>query len=592
MPVKLTLSDSDVIPTGNDFISFPTIRAKDGALDNFNVLSMKHKGLLECSGPKGQPVITPYATLNGAKLAFKGLSWSMRGYWIPTAEFEAKGLSLSLTYCTPNGARGGFIRMTAKNKSGKAQKLVLGLRVQWAALKRVIYAATVLGGKRKITAGPWVADSVVYTQMADDIVMSWCLQCRGGKWDKQGIRKALTLKPGESAEASFFMGVGPEEFSASNSAKTLGDYCDRHGSEAVVVDFEAWCLERSKKLAEPRFETLLNRNFLFNRFYSWGRTLDTEELVSVTSRSPRYYVCAAYWDRDAMIWSFPALLDIDVPFAREALTHALGRQLMNTGRHSRFIDGTMLEDGFQLDEACAPIIAMRDYVKKSGDKAFVVEQARALDTLERILMERYVPESGLFSTHEDSQDEYVKEIYFTYANAMCWSALIALGDLRGDKAYAAKAEALKAAIFKHCVDPKIGRLKRATDLTNDIYNDVPPGSLLRLPQIGFMPEEDPRFVATYDWMHSPDYKWSQLNLPWGLPTSHRLPATSMWAVADRLRLKRGIKRATEFLDHTDWDGGIICECLDPKTGLGVAGGSAFATAAGYMAHQVYEAFKK
>ena len=92
----------------------------------------------------------------------------------------------------------------------------------------------------------------------------------------------------------------------------------------------------------------MNRNLLFTMLYAWGRTIDTEQFVGVTSRSPRYYVAAAYWDRDAMLWSFPGLLDADPSFAREALNYALGIQLRNTGTHSRFIDGIVLEDGFQF----------------------------------------------------------------------------------------------------------------------------------------------------------------------------------------------------------------------------------------------------
>ena len=127
----------------------------------------------------------------------------------------------------------------------------------------------------------------------------------------------------------------------------------------------------------------MNRNFLFTELYAWGRTIDTEQLVGVTSRSPRYYVSAAYWDRDAMLWSFPALLDIDPPMARDALEYALTTQLRNTGTHSRFIDGVVLEDGFQLDEAAAPVLALASYVKRTNDTAFLSATLAALATAPR-----------------------------------------------------------------------------------------------------------------------------------------------------------------------------------------------------------------
>ena len=55
-----------------------------------------------------------------------------------------------------------------------------------------------------------------------------------------------------------------------------------------------------------------------------------------------------------------------VDLDKEALEYALGMQLRNTGIHSRFIDGVVLEDGFQLDEAVAPILAAAAYVRRTG----------------------------------------------------------------------------------------------------------------------------------------------------------------------------------------------------------------------------------
>ena len=64
-------------------------------------------------------------------------------------------------------------------------------------------------------------------------------------------------------------------------------------------------------------DRIMNRNLLFTTYYAWGRAIDTEQFVGMTSRSNRYYVSAAYWDRDALLWSFPALLDSDPARARE-----------------------------------------------------------------------------------------------------------------------------------------------------------------------------------------------------------------------------------------------------------------------------------
>ena len=49
----------------------------------------------------------------------------------------------------------------------------------------------------------------------------------------------------------------------------------------------------------------------------------------------------------------------------------------------------------------------------------------------------------------------------------------------------------KATIFASTVDGK------AAD-----FADVPPGSLMKLPALGFIAESDPLFHRTYDWLHS------------------------------------------------------------------------------------------
>jgi hypothetical protein len=375
---------------------------------------------------------------------------------------------------------------------------------------------------------------------------------------------------------------------------------DREGADALIAETAAWCAKHTRKVADPELNVLMNRNLLFTALYAWGRTIDTEQLVGVTSRSPRYYVSAAYWDRDAMLWSFPALLDIDVGMAREALAYALTIQLRNTGTHSRFIDGVALEDGFQLDEADAPIIAFAAYVGKTGDLRFLEAHREALDFLRERLGTRYDPAMGLYTSLQDSQDEFQKRPYLTFDNVLTWKALLDMAGLyerlkepAEASALQAQAEALKGAILKHCVatgapgsDGPI--FAASTDGSSPLYVEIPPGSLMRLPALGFVAETDPVFARTYAWLHSANYKYAYAGLPYGLPGSYRVDFTTSWAVADHLLLKRGKEQAIKILRDSPWDGGIITEGVNPVTGILDSNGRAFATAAGYVAHSICE----
>jgi hypothetical protein len=72
---QLHLQPTDVLPTGNEWISLPDIRASDGALGTFNVLSMQHRGLLQVAGAAGSPVITPSFTADGKSISLHNPDW-------------------------------------------------------------------------------------------------------------------------------------------------------------------------------------------------------------------------------------------------------------------------------------------------------------------------------------------------------------------------------------------------------------------------------------------------------------------------------------------------------------------------------------
>jgi hypothetical protein len=299
-----------------------------------------------------------------------------------------------------------------------------------------------------------------------------------------------------------------------------------------------------------------------------------------------------------MIWSFPGLLDSDPGLAREALDYALTVQLRNSGTHSRFIDGIVLEDGFQLDEAVAPILALAAYVEAAHDEAFLTVHRDALLLLRDRLLGRFDPQLGLYSSLQDSQDEFQKLPFITYDNVLSWRALLDMAGLfrrLHDGTTAAdlgrRASALHAAILAHCVTATAPgaagpMFASATDGAQFAFTDIPPGSLMKLPALGFIAEDDPVFVRTYDWLHSSNYAYSYSDQKFGLPGSYRLPITTSWVIADELLLKRGHERAASILRASSWDNGIISEGIDPATAQMDHPGRAFATAAGYVAHAI------
>jgi hypothetical protein len=604
----LALKSGDVLATGNEWISLPDIRGDDGALTTFNALSMRDRGLLQASGEAGRPVLIPYFLVDGKKLPLDHLSWSLLEYWIPQARQIADGVEVTLTYCAPNGSRAAFIRLTATNHRAAAVPLSLGMRSSFGALSRVTYVPVNLRGERTIAPAPWVDPGEVFSFITDDTHFAWALVHPGSKANvsvpplslspEADAARVVTLQPGESAEALFVLAVGIEEFSAAHNARALREMLDRSGSAAILDQAVAWCRAHTRTTGRADLDLLMNRNFLFTALYAWGRTIDTEQFVGVTSRSQRYYVSAGYWDRDAMLWSFPGLLDADPALAREALDYALTVQLRNTGTHSRFIDGVVLEDGFQLDEAAAPILALAGYVRLTHDVAFLSAHRDAMLLLRDRLIGRFDPALGLYSSLQDSQDEFQKLPFLTYDNALVWRAFQDLAflfgqlkDRAGGTEMTRRATELHAAIMAHAVVPSQtdsgGTIfAAATDGTHTVLSDIPPGSLLKLPALGFIAETDPVFARTFDWLHSPSYAYSYSDRKYGLPGSYRLPFTTSWVIADELLLHRSHARAEALLLASPWDNGIISEGIDPDSAQMKIDGAAFATAAGYVAHAI------
>jgi uncharacterized protein len=199
---------------------------------------------------------------------------------------------------------------------------------------------------------------------------------------------------------------------------------------------------------------------------------------------------------------------------------------------------------------------------------------------------------------QDSQDEFQKLPFITYDNALVWRALTDLADLdkrlessAESQEMAKRAASLHDAILAHCVSPSAPNsggptFASATDGKNYVFTEIPPGALLKLPALGFLPETDPIFVRTYQWLHSQNYQYSYSNQPFGLPGSYRVPFTTCWSIADHMSLNAGREPALKILRASNWDGGIITEGVDPASARMDQAGRAFATAAGYVAHAI------
>jgi uncharacterized protein len=616
------------LPTGNDYLSVPQLQAAGFSAPDLNVISSRYRGLIEwLGGAKGEAFFEPWVQIGGKSVALAKEPSAAAGredHWTPTWLAQRPGeWELRLRWVCPPSERGCFLDLRLKNLNPKkALKALLGAQGCFGGIGLRINEPYALGFWRRaelsgvlaakhlvLSAGAAAPEFAVALGSPDDLdVMeldglkkgATALQAAPGAKDAQSWRlgKRYDIAPGQEARLGITVGLGLEAVSAAATCVEL----KRRGLGPLSGATSRWLQQRRRFTGDARLDDLLNWNLFFNLFYATGVSLDAEQFVSLTSRSPRYYVCGAYWDRDALLWSLPAIQLVDLPRARRVLEYALGTQGRNIGVHSRFLDGTVLEPGFELDELCAPVIALANYVRVSGDQGLLKDWG-VRDTLrrfERVLASRKHPNLPLYDTLSGPDDDHEPQGYLTVGNALVWKALLGLAELkeklgRGHEVSALKdqAERVRQAVRQHLVvDGPRGRMFAwSSDLRGrHRFYDSPPGSLQLLAWWGFCPPDDPALKNTVAWLHSPQYSYSFAGEPFEeLGCAH---STQPWTLSLANSLLSGRKDAAKaLLQKLDMDGGLACEAFDSRTGKPYSG-EAFATAAGFLAYAIHHAFAR
>ena len=583
-------------PTGNEMISLPTVNEQTSGIGAVGFLSMAGKGLIELRGFMDKPFLLPYFEINGQRLKLNNMSWEREHYWIPKMRASFDGGTAAMTVLTPVGERGFALRLELT--CNRACHATLGLEGNWCETVHCVNEEKPVEGTKHYYKSAWNNGIILdmrcgyplfaIAPMCDRLVTS-SFEC--GESVSFRLHHEAEITAGSPYAVTFFWGLGFEEVAAATSAKEM-----LRRTWAWEYDKTArWLDSRSKDLGSEKLNKIYNTNLFFCMFYATGITMDTEELVCTTSRSPRYYVSAAYWDRDTLLWSFPAILNTDRELARDILVYVFTRQSRNIGIHSRYIDGTVLEPGFELDELMAPIIALHNYVRETGNKEILSERF-VTDTVERILKAlRSVrhTETALYETFLQPTDDERVYPYLTYDNVLVWKALRALAELYPEEyaALAETAEETRLAIYENCVfTGKDGKpyFGWSVDLMghHDVY-DEPPGSLQLLNHLGFCSDKDEVWQNTVKMIRSEDYAFSFADKPIAEIGCPHAPWP--WVLSLCNSLICGHKeQALKELEIIDMDNGVACESVDPVSGVCTTG-AAFATCAGFLCYAIHTA---
>ncbi len=603
---KLTAEESLYL-TGNEYISLPEIGGA-GEIRSVNVLHMGARGLLEFRGSEQRPLLAPFITVDGEEHLLPGKpAWNCRHDWIPHFEIRAnRRFMVEGDIFVPPGRRGCCCRLRLTNISEDPLRVEMGWRGCWSEFNYLIFRRRPLNGRGSIEYDDWTGSLLLEARNGlplAAVALALAVEgeeAAGSGWEFQdrpgepaAYRGAVRLEaaPGESTGLTLYIAVNLEADGAGTTAMDL----KRHGATALAAETEQKLAELRMEQADPGISAVLNRNLLFNYFYALGRALDDDSLVPVTSRSPRYYVSAAYWSRDTLLWSLPGLLLADSSLCRELLLTIFSRHLDRAGEHAHYINGVLLYPGFELDQLAAHFLALQRYEHSTGDLSLPGEGLirQGLNRLAGKALEQFDPESGLYRTFLDPSDDPVLYPYLIYDNALLQCAFTYLAELQSagrwkhPADFAGLAAALHQEIYRHgtvkgpcgimfawAVDGK-GRFQ--------LY-DNPPGSLQLLAFYGFCPPEERVYRNTVFWIRSPNNPLFHADCPFAEAGS--LHAPGPWPLAacnDILALNES---GRDFLLQAPMDNGFCCETVDPQTGK-AATGAAFASAAGFLAHALW-----
>ena len=582
------------LPTGNEMISLPKINEETAGIEDFTYLSMQHKGLIEVRGGETVPLMKPFLSENGSELPLTNLQWTREHYWIPSMTAKAGNHDFTMTILTPVGERGFAMKLSVT--VAETTELTWGLNGCWDSSWHCINMDKPLDGKTFCYYSGWNRNLIFDFRCGAPVFAFAAMTSKDTKQEQTQTENSIsykitrtdTIETGHSCELIFYWGLGYEEVSAATSAQEIY----RRGWNWEYNRTAKWLDERSRQMSTPKLTELYNTNLFFCLFYATGITVDTEELVCATSRGTRYYVSAAYWDRDVLLWAYPSILDADHALAEQVLHYIFGRQRRNIGIHSHYIDGTVLEPGFELDELMAPIVALEAYVDQTGDKEILKDtnvQKGITQILKQLETVRH-PEIALYETFLQPTDDEIVYPYLTYDNMLVWRCMNALAKLYPEK-YASLtkvAEDIKAAIYEHCVfydkdnKPYFGW---SMDLNghHNIY-DEPPGSLQLLPYYGFCERTDEIWCNTVSIIRSPAYEYSFANYPIAEIGCAHAPYPWILSLCNSL-LSGHAEQAIKEVELLEMDNGIACESVDPVKGTCTTG-AAFATCAGFLCHSL------
>ncbi|MEE8564351.1 MAG: glycoside hydrolase family 125 protein, partial [Atribacterota bacterium] len=408
-------------------------------------------------------------------------------------------------------------------------------------------------------------------------------------------KETLNLKISCQNKNCFYIAINYDPDGASATLIHLR----RKGYSGIYNEFLDWL---KKKIIpypkDPALEARLNENLFFNYFFSIAKDMESDKYLALTSRSPRYYVSGAFWERDCFLWSLPAIKLVSPQLYQHLAREMILLHSKNPGDHAHYIDGTVLYPGFELDEAASYFILLDNLKNHLFDERLI----RALEEVFERIEREHDPRTGLYKTFLLPSDDPAEYPLVTIDNVILWRGLQDLRDILLKKGKIKKAQLINQkiknihkGIYTYLVKEIEGKkiFLWSTDGKGNfrLYND-PPGSLGNLCFYRFVDKDNPIFKNTIDYYYSSQYPYYFKNARINeLACDHHPYTPSGLGLCGSILNPLLSNVALKWLRNANMDYGLLAESFDKDSGEAKTG-VGFASGCGYLAYSLYYALIK
>ena len=426
------VKNEQVLYAGNHYLSVTIIDCQNGAIKNINVVSLSNKALVELKGEAN--LFTPHFYKEGKEIEIEKIDVSKEQYYLPRLDFFLKGGIRVTGRIFTDLKEKGFIYSFESS-----EKIDISLFFDLRDVCLLRFDSHQIDTKKIIKRDKWLGNPVANIFSSG---VSLALAFGGDKdfeADDFKEKQTLNLKISCQNKNCFYIAVNYDPDGASATLIHL----KRKGHRVIYNEFLDWLKEKTIPYPkDPVLETRLNENLFFNYFFSIAKDMESDKYLALTSRSPRYYVSGAFWERDCFLWSLPAIKLVCPQLYQHLAREMILLHSKNPGDHAHYIDGTVLYPGFELDEAAGYFILLDSLEDHFFDDALI----RALEEVFERIEREYHPQTGLYKTFLLPSDGPAKYSLVTIDNVILWRGLQNLRDILFKKGKIKKAQLINQKI--------------------------------------------------------------------------------------------------------------------------------------------------